>query len=74
MQQSLSPGLAKTITQNVVYSLPTRLCYVTSSAAVDISVDNSTWNALTGANTVGAYTSAQFIRCTTASPVVLCKV
>ena len=69
----LPVGPPTTLVQNTVYALPARLVFVTSTAAVEISVNNSTWGALTGANTVGAYTSAAYVRCTTAGPVVVCK-
>ena len=51
-------GVPTVLTQNVVYALPARLSFITSNAAIDISVNNSTWTALTNANTTGAYSSA----------------
>jgi hypothetical protein len=71
--QLLPIGFPVTLIQNQVYALPARLTYVTSTAAVDISVNSSTWSALTGANTLGVYTSASFVRCTTAGSSIVCK-
>jgi hypothetical protein len=55
------------IPQNVVYSLPWRLCYLQSSAAIQASVDGVTWSNLNGAELAGSICGASFIRCTGAA-------
>jgi hypothetical protein len=70
---SLTLGIPVTIAQNVVYGLPGRLVHVTSTVAIDVSADNTTFVPLTGANTVGVFTSGGFVRCTTGPAVVVCK-
>lgn len=59
----LTIGPTHVLAQNVVYALPARSVKVSSTAAVEISVNGSAWDALTGAETVGAETGAVFIRC-----------
>jgi hypothetical protein len=71
--EQLMLGMPWIMTQNIEYCLPARLCYVTSALAVEVSANGVSWSALTNANTVGAYTSAARIRCTTGSTTILCK-
>jgi len=73
---SLTPGQVHAITQNVVYALPSRRCMVHADAVVEVNTVSGTtgWDALTGANTVGAETAAAFIRCTTGNTNVSVKV
>jgi len=68
----LSIGYAQPILQNIVYALPARVCRVQADAAVEVSnvVAFSPADALTNADTVGAETSARFIRCTGGNTVV----
>jgi hypothetical protein len=73
IHQTLPIGASYIMLQNVEYALPPKLVYVTTSAAVDVSVNGVAWSALTNANTVGAYTGAAYIRCTTAQPTIVCK-
>jgi hypothetical protein len=68
--QSIPVGRPVTLTQNVSYALPARLCFVTSSAALEFSNDESTWTALTGANTTGVNSGARFVRCPASTAVV----
>lgn len=71
--QLLALGMPWTITQNTTYALPAKLCNVKSSAALESSVDGTTWGAVTGADTTGAWVNGVFIRCTTGNALVLCK-
>lgn len=74
MTELLSAGRSYTLVQDVVYALPASACRVAAEAAVEVSMDNDTWVALTGANTgTGVETSAQFIRATTADTIVSVK-
>lgn len=65
-------GPATTITQNIAYALPSKKVRVTSSLAVQTSMDGSTWTALTGAETTGAETGAVFLRCAVGNAIVTC--
>ena len=71
---TLSAGPVHSILQNLVYALPPRTVLVTSSVAVETSLDGTVWTALTGANTVGANSSAPFLRCPTANATITCKI
>ena len=66
----LTIGPAHVITQNVVYALPARVVRIHSLAACEVSPDGTTWDALTGIETVGADASSTFIRCTTGNTTV----
>jgi hypothetical protein len=70
---SVPIGVPTLLTQNVPIALPNKLVFISSTLAIESSLDNSTWAALTGANTTGVNTVARFIRCTTGAPTVLCK-
>lgn len=71
--QLIQVGVPTVITQNVVYALPARQCFVEVSVDCQVSTDFAftTSRALTLA--AGGLTGAGYIRCTTASPTVICK-
>lgn len=64
----LPVGTPTTLIANQVYALPAQLCLVTSSAAVETSLDGTTWAAHTSGNMSGAV----FLRAATAA-IVTCK-
>jgi hypothetical protein len=66
-------GVPTIIMQNVGYSLPAKLVRITSSLALEHSVNGVLWVPLTGAETVGAETSSAYVRCSTGQPTVVCK-
>lgn len=70
----LTIGPAIDILQNVVYAMPARKVRVHSLAAVEISVDGTNWDALTGSETVGAEAASGFLRCPTGNTTVMLKV
>lgn len=72
-QEALGPGALTTILQNIVYVLPPKVCRIQSSAAIEGSLDGTTFAAMTGADTTGVDTVAGFIRCTTGTAKVLVK-
>jgi hypothetical protein len=72
MSTALTIGKSTVLTQNVNYALPSKMVMVTSSAAVDVSVDQSNWSALAG-YAAGAVTGAGFIRSAGVGTSVLCK-
>jgi hypothetical protein len=61
--ETLSAGRSYAITQNVVYALPPKIVRIHSLAAVEISVDGVAWDALVGADTVGAEAASTYLRC-----------
>lgn len=67
--QSVPMGPPTTLVQNQVYALPGVQCYITSSAACEVSVDGTTWVAFTSGN----FTSATFIRSAGVNTMVSCK-
>jgi len=71
----LSPGVPVTITQNVVYGLPTMAVMVHSDSTVEVGMASGTTGfvLLTNANTVGANCAASYIRCTTGNAVIVVK-
>jgi len=68
----LSPGITYTLVQNRLYALPSTVTFITSSAAVEVSLDGITWGALANATT-GAVTGANFIRSTLVNTIVALK-
>lgn len=71
----LMNGVPLAIAQTTAYALPGRSVKIQSTVAIEVSVDNTTWTALTGADTIGAESAAMFVRCTTSTTcVVVCKV
>lgn len=72
-QNILSAGLIHTLVQNVVYALPSCLVHITSNAALEYSQDETNFTALTGANVLGVYCSAAFIRCPGGAAIVTLK-
>jgi hypothetical protein len=67
--QLLPVGPPTVLTQNVTYALPAQLCVVTSSGAVETSLDGTTWTAFTS----GGMSGAVFIRSGAANTIVTCK-
>jgi hypothetical protein len=67
--QLLPVGPATTLVQNQVYALPAQLCLVTSSAAVETSLDGVTW----AAHTSGELSGKVFIRSAGVGTIVTCK-
>lgn len=70
---SLFIGPAQTITQNIANALPARQVRIVSTVALEVSVDGSSWSALAN-STTGTDVTGVFVRCTTASPLVVCRV
>jgi len=71
----LSAGGVYTILPNVSYALPPTVVRIQSDTAVEGSLDDSTFAALTGANTTGIETAMRFIRVvsTTVAAIVSVK-
>ena len=69
----LSIGYPIALTQNQVYAVPARLVHIFASAVVEISNDGVAFVAATGANTVGIFCSAGFLRCTGTTGIVTLK-
>jgi hypothetical protein len=65
----LSIGPSVILTQNVIYALPSKLCRVITSASLEVSIDQVTWNSLIS----GQVTGSVFIRCTTGNATVKCE-
>jgi hypothetical protein len=68
--ETLSAGPVHSILQNVVYAMPPRTVLVTSSVAVETSLNGTVWTALAS----GTNSSAPFLRCPTANATVTCKI
>jgi hypothetical protein len=77
MPDELNPGQITTIAQSTSYALPPVVVSICSTAAVEVAVVDTTgttgWSVLTGANTVGAQTSAAFVRCSGSATVIVVK-
>lgn len=67
--QLISLGPPTVLTQNVTYALPAQLCMVTSSAAIETSLNGTTW----AAHTSGSMSGASFIRSAGVGTIVTCK-
>jgi len=71
--ETVTIGPPISLVQNVVYALPPRAGRIHALAAIEISVDGVAWDALTGAETVGADIASGFVRCTTANTTAIFK-
>jgi hypothetical protein len=70
---SVRIGPVETLTQNQTFALPARQVRVMASAAIEISLDGSSWAVLAN-STTGADCTAAFVRCTTASALFVARV
>lgn len=71
---SIPLGVPTIIAQNVVYATPARACYMSFSAAIEGSLDGTTWAAQPGSPGPGSsIVVVPFIRCTTGPATVVCK-
>ena len=61
----LQVGVPTLVAQTTSYALPPCIVHLTATTTVEVSADNSTFAALTLSGTVGAFTSAGWVRCTT---------
>lgn len=66
---SIPLGAPLTMVQNQVYALPAQLCLITSSGAVETSLDGTNWAAFTS----GGLSGGVFIRSGAAGTIVTCK-
>jgi hypothetical protein len=73
MPDILSAGAVYTMTTTTIYALPARVCRVHSTVVLEISPDQSAWDSLTNADTVGAEAGSGFIRSTTGAAIVSVK-
>jgi hypothetical protein len=67
--RALQLGDPTSILQNEVFALPAALCQIAATVACEVSVNGTTWVALANE----AVTAAAFIRCPTASSIVIAK-
>ena len=66
---ALTIGPVHTLTQNTSFGCPARRTLIRSSAALETSLDESTWVALPLTNGM-AELSASFVRCTSTNALV----
>lgn len=71
MPDEINPGQFLTLAQSTSYALPPCVTYIQSSQTIDVSLDNSTWVALSGTTTGSIVTAAQFVRCTSSTTCVV---
>ena len=71
--ETVALGPPTTLIQNVAYALPPRAGRIHALAAIEISVDGSAWDTLTGSETVGADVASGFVRCTSANTIAIFK-
>lgn len=69
--QLIEVGIVTSIAQNTIFALPARKCFIMAQAAVEISLDGSTFVTATGSNTTGVATVAPFVRCTTGATIIV---
>lgn len=73
MTQSLMIGPVTQLTQNIAYALPARQVRLQSTAVLQVSIDGSSYSDLT-ATTTGTDVTAVFVKCTTGTCNVVCRV
>lgn len=67
-------GVPYAFLQNTVFALPARQVNITSTRAIQVSVDNSNWTADIAATTTGTQVTGVFARCTGGTGTLVCKV
>jgi hypothetical protein len=68
---SVQLGVPTTIAQTTAVALPTRLCSITATTAIQFSADGTIWTADIAASTTGtSCAGAAFVRCTTGSSII----
>jgi len=67
--QSVPVGPSVTLNQNVAYALPGRACLLTSSIALETSLDGTTWVPYVADKLTGGV----FVRSTVGNALVTCK-
>lgn len=72
MPKILDPGGVYTVTTTTICALPPVVVRVQSSAACEVSLDQTNWSILAN-STTGAETGAMFVRCTTGQMVIAVK-
>jgi len=72
MPELLTIGVVHTLVQNIGYALPARRVLARASAAIETSMDNSTYAAVTLTNNQ-AELAAPFVRSTAASTLLILK-
>lgn len=70
--ETLSAGPVYTMTQNITYALPPKRVLARASAAIETSLDDTTWAAVTLANGQ-AELAAPFVRSTAAATLISLK-
>lgn len=69
---SIPIGQTCILNQNESYTLPVKVVYITSTVALESSIDEVAWTII-AQSTTGVLTAAKFVRCPTASAIVMCK-
>lgn len=69
-QTTLSPGPSTFMLQNVVYTLPARVCYIFSDAALQISNDGAFSSSQAVTANTPTIAAGTFVRCTGSNAVV----
>lgn len=69
----LQPGIPKIVPQTTAFALLGRLQHLRSSAALDLSIDGTTYTTVT-ATTTGIETAVPYARCTISTATVIANV
>ncbi len=73
--EEIQVGVPTVLVTSTIYALPASLVHVTASSTVEVSVSTSTTSfvVLTNSGTIGAFTSAAFVRGTLTTTTICCK-
>lgn len=69
---TIQAGVPVVVTQTTTFALPPQAVWLHAGAAVEVSLDGTNWAVLAN-STVGAQTSAPFVRCTTGTTTISVK-
>jgi len=72
VRPGLMVGVPTIIAQTTIYALPSKPCFVHSTALLEVSVDGTNFAAVT-ASTTGTTLGSVFARCTGSTATLICK-
>lgn len=67
---SIPAGVPTTIAQTTTFALPASTVWLVSSAALDFSLDGSSWVTAVAASTTGMQSAWPFCRCTSGTALI----
>ncbi len=76
MREQINLGLVLAMDEDTVYAMPAQLCnftVITSGGTIEVSLDDSTWQAITLDTNKNFTSSAPYVRCTGDDALIIGK-